>query len=640
MKSVTFLRIDGVNVIGEKLSVYGDFAGGANACDLTDILWETGDSYNGEFSPIDGEGGIEYIPKDGGYYIRVSGTLEGNRLTSAPVYIREEANAGFVKGFLSLDGSALTATVVYHNELSSYDIDLKVVVYEGDLPARIYTKGFTAKQGSDLCVFAFENAGINVTRAELSITSDGKALCEPVGIDGDLPKVSVHKTDECTTVSYDQKDPICIFKQNRYMRFRSSSENDHWIGTDHNPVDMGFAYREPRVNGLINTDVRYTAVPGAFKIVFIGEKRMIKASQENVFIGFWNQDLKAFSYIYSTSLSADTEIWYQNSRWTANNQHRVEAFDYNLERMSILDRVFNNNPNGNLYHYVVYENGKSLTRIPKLPIPYPLIKGTFYYGFYPCPGESIYFPDPVEGGWKATLLDVLGSSYIEICWSWYDIHNVVNNSIPQIDHSDRFAVSQAWLFTPTTAKYDSEIIDEAVEVPYKEQPNYQMPLFSTHSTFDKTVGGTDWQYAWWKRSYDCSLDPEVGHDGLGSAKIEKSDDGEVSWFTEGVWGFPYSFDEVLGKTYRFSGYVKTENVVGEAYIANKQYQHASPEDYTLYKSEAVTGTNDWTYVSFTFVAQERSFADGSRQRCIDHFYLTLNGSGTVWFDDVKLEEVQ
>ena len=84
MKSVTFLRIDGVNVVGEKLSVYGDFAGGANACDLTDILWETGDSYNGEFSPIDGEGGIEYIPKDGGYYIRVSGTLEGNRLTSAP----------------------------------------------------------------------------------------------------------------------------------------------------------------------------------------------------------------------------------------------------------------------------------------------------------------------------------------------------------------------------------------------------------------------------------------------------------------------------------------------------------------------------------------------------------------------------
>ena len=80
-------------------------------------------------------------------------------------------------------------------------------------------------------------------------------------------------------------------------------------------------------------------------------------------------------------------------------------------------------------------------------------------------------------------------------------------------------------------------------------------------------------------------------------------------------------------------------MVGEAYIANKQYQHATPNDYTLCKSESVMGTNDWTYVSVTFVAQERSFPDGSRQRCIDHFYLTLNGSGRVWFDDVKIEEV-
>jgi hypothetical protein len=80
--------------------------------------------------------------------------------------------------------------------------------------------------------------------------------------------------------------------------------------------------------------------------------------------------------------------------------------------------------------------------------------------------------------------------------------------------------------------------------------------------------------------------------------------------------------------------------VGEAYIANKQYQHATPGDYTLHKSESVTGTCDWTKVSLTFTAQERSFSDGSRQRCIDHFYLTLNGSGAVWFDDVKLEEIE
>ena len=200
-------------------------------------------------------------------------------------------------------------------------------------------------------------------------------------------------------------------------------------------------------------------------------------------------------------------------------------------------------------------------------------------------------------------------------------------------------MSQSWLFTPTTAEQDEAVIDRATEVEWKDKPNYQLPLFSTNSTFETQFGGTDWQYAWWRRSYDCSMDPMVGHNGAGSVKIEKSTEGEESWFTEGVWGFPYSFDKVLGKTYRLSGFIKTENVTGEAYIANKQYQHATPGDYTLHKSECVTGTSDWTEVSVTFVAQERFFPDGSRQRCIDHFYLTLNGKGTVWFDDVKLEEI-
>jgi hypothetical protein len=639
MKSVTYLRIDGVNAAGRALHIHGDFAGGATADDLTHIVWEKSDSHGGEYLPIEDANGAEYTPEAGGYYLRVRAALGDKSFKSAPLYIRENADAGFVKAYLSDGEGCLTAAVVYHNELSSFNAEVRLTVYSGSCLVKTFSACFEAKQGSDMLMFTFPRAVADGERAELTVTSCGRLLCEPVEVDRSLPLILIHKTDECTTVSYDENEPVCIFKENRYMRFRPTAANDHWIGTEHNPVDMGFAYNEQRVKGLINTDVRYTAARGAFKIVFIGEKAMIDARQKTVFIGFWDKEKAAFSYIYDTMLDANTEIWYQNSKWSLANQHRVEAFDYHLERMSILDRVFNKNLNGNLYHYVVYENGKSLTRIPKLPIPYPLIKGTFYYGFFPCPGESVYYPDPKEGGWKATLLGATGSTYIEICWSWYDIHNVINDSVPQIGHSDRFSASQSWLFTPTTAAHDSALVDGAEEVPYKDQPNYQMPMFSTDNTFDKTVGGTDWQYAWWKKSYDCSLDMNVGHDAPGSAKIEKTTEGELSWFTEGVWGFPYSFDDVLGKTYRLSGYIKTEGVVGEAYIANKQYQHATPNDYTLCKSESVTGTNDWTYVSVTFVAQERSFPDGSRQRCIDHFYLTLNGTGRVWFDDVKIEEV-
>lgn len=639
MKSVTYLRLDGVNAAGQKLHICGDFAGGADARDLTDLVWERGEGFGGEFTAVEGACGTEYTPTEGGYYLRVRATLEGKTFTSPPVYIRETVDAGFVKAYLQAEADVLRAAVVYHNELDDYGAEIRVTVFDGDGVAKRFSEKITVKRGSDVLVVSFRDPAVVGNRAEITVLSGGREIFSPASTDERLPCVTVLKTDECTTVSYDQKEPICLFKQNRYMRFRPSAENDHWIGTDHNPVDMGFAYQEARVKGLINTDVRYTVAPGVFKLLFLGEKRTLNARQKNVIIGFWDKEIEAFSYIYSAELDADSAIWYQNSNWSLNNQHRVEAFDYHLERMSILDRVFNNNLNGNLYHGLVYENGKTLTKIPKLPIPYPLIKGTYYYGFCPSVGESIYYPDPDEGGWAAKLLSVSGSSYIEICWSWYDIHNVINDSVPQLAHGDRFTVSQSWLFAPTTAEHDHAVIDRAVEVPYRDQPNYRMPLFSKHSTFDKTAGGSDWQYAWWKKSYDCSLDMNVGHDAPGSAKIEKTTEGELSWFTEGVWGFPYSFDKVLGKTYRLSGYIKTENVVGEAYIANRQYQHATPQDFTLYKSESLTGTNDWTYVSVTFTAQERSFPDGSRQRCIDHFYLTLNGSGTVWFDDVKLEEV-
>ena len=312
---------------------------------------------------------------------------------------------------------------------------------------------------------------------------------------------------------------------------------------------------------------------------------------------------------------------------------------YTLSRMDILSRVYNKNMNGDLYDYVIYENGNELVRIPKLPVPRTAISGKYFYGFFLSPGESVYYPDPTEGGWMSTVLSDSGDTYVEICWSWYDMHSCSEKSVPRVGNCDAFTVSQSWLFATTDAEHDSALIDKATEVEWRDLPNYQLPLFSTNNTFETQFGGTDWQYAWWKSTYDCTMDATVGHDGAGSVKISKTKSGEASWYTEGVWGFPYSFDEARGKTYRVSGYVKTENVVGEAYIANIQYQHATPNDNTVTRSEAVTGTSDWTYVSFTFTAQKREMANGSVQNCIDHFFLTLDGTGTVWFDDVKIEEI-
>ena len=636
-KGVTFLRLDGLNAAGESIRIYGDFSGDADADDLTDIVWEKSDSFDSGYTAVAGATATEYTPSEGGYYLRASAKFNGRKYTTKGLYIREEANNSFVKGYLSADGDTLNAAIVYHNELSAIQSKVRLVVYQGDRPVKIISGDLKLKNGSDAVVFTCEIEGLANKRVEMTVCEGDNAISETVSVSEELPSVKISKSSAGASV-YIGKKKIAYFQKNRYMQFRSTVENDHWIGTEHNPIDMGFAYQESGVAGLNNIDVQYICAPGMFKIVFIGEKANVEATQRNELIGFWDAEKEEFAYIYNCSMTADTESWHSKSNWAS--QGRIEAFDYHLERMSILDRVYNKNEGGDLYDYVIYENGKSLVRIPKLPVPRTAISGTYFYGFFLSPGESVFYPDANEGGWKSTVLSDSGDTYVEICWSWYDIHSCSENSVPRVGSCSSFTVSQSWLFETTAAEHDAALIDKAIEVEWQDLPNYQLPLFSTDNTFETQFGGTDWQYAWWKSTYDCTMDAKVGHNGAGSVKIENKTSKEASWYTEGVWGYPYSFDQVQGKTYRVSGYIKAENVVGEAYIANIQYQHATPNDNTVTKSESISGTTDWVYVSFTFVAQERKTSNGSTQRCIDHFFLTLKGTGTVWFDDVKIEEVK
>ena len=633
---VSFLRIDGVNAAGQKLSLYGDFAGDASVNSLTNISWEKCNTYSGTYSAVSGANGLSYTPSNGGYYLRVKAKYGAKTLTSYPIYVRESANLGLFQPYLSVDSEGITAALVYNNEMPSFTAELNVEIYEGGMASTTFTENFVLKEGSDLAIFTFDVTNIVGKKVVMTVKMGGDTICTTEMVN-DKPLANVKKSSNGTSI-YIGNDMIADFAKNRYMRFRATVENDHWIGTENNPIDMGFAYQENAVAGLTNTSVEFFAAPGAFKIVFIGQKVGLKTEQKNELIGFWNADKQEFSYIYNCSMTADTAAWHEKSTWAASG--RIEPFDYHLERMSILDRVYNCNQNGDLYDYVIYENGDELIRIPKLPVPRTAISGKYFYGFFLSPGESVYYPDAVEGGWKSTVLSDTGDTYVEICWSWYDMHSCSENSVPRVGNCNEFTVSQSWLFSATTAEHDSALINDATEVEWEGLPNYQLPLFSTNNTFETQFGGTDWQYAWWKSSYDCTMDAAVGHNDAGSVKIEKTSSGTASWYTEGVWGFPYSFDQVQGKTYRVSGYIKTENVVGEAYIANIQYQHATPNDNTVTRSQGVSGTTDWTFVTFTFTAQERELSNGSIQRCIDHFFLTLDGTGTVWFDDVVIEEVK
>ena len=96
---VKFLRIEGINAAGEKLSVYGDFTGKATVADLTELTWEKSDSYKGTYTSVSGATSPEYTPEGGGYYLRVKAKFGVKTLTSYPVYIQESANNSFYHAY-------------------------------------------------------------------------------------------------------------------------------------------------------------------------------------------------------------------------------------------------------------------------------------------------------------------------------------------------------------------------------------------------------------------------------------------------------------------------------------------------------------------------------------------------------------
>ena len=638
--SVKFIRIDGVNAAGEELSIYGDFAGGADSTQLADIVWMKSDKADGEYTVIDGANSLSYTPETGGYYLKVSAKFGDKTLETYPVYIREDIKKLTLNPYLSCENKLMTAAVAYINEGDAVQKTAIVAVYDekGLTEAHIMTLDF--KAGSDLLTKSFELTGeMTGKTAKLMIVDDlssMRAVCAAEELSKTLPKAEINTASTGSYITLDNEN-IAIFKENRYMRFRSGTNNDHWIGTAHNPSDMGFAYQEKNVAGFKCNEVKSESVPGAFKISFSGEKTGLDTTQVVELIGFWDEEMSGFNYIRNASLTADTQMWHSKSGWAPGGG--IEVFDYCIERMSILDRVYNNNLNGDLYDYVIYTNDmKDITRIPKLPVPRTMLSGTYFYDFWLSPGGKMIFADPKEGGWEATLISDTGDTRQEICWSWYDIHNCVERTIPQIGAEETFTGGQSWLYTKTTPENDEAVIDKAVEIEYKHIPNYQLPTFGTENTFDTQFGGIDWCYAWWKSSYDCYMDSEVGREDSYSVRIEHSEAKENSWYTEGVWGYPYSFDDVKGKNYILSGWIKTENVVGEAYIANNQYLHATPGQNTLLKTQALSGTNDWTYVEVEFIGQQRPNLSGDLEACIDHFFLTLDGSGKAWFDDVKITQ--
>ncbi|WP_313128323.1 carbohydrate binding domain-containing protein [Anaerocolumna sp.] len=156
-----------------------------------------------------------------------------------------------------------------------------------------------------------------------------------------------------------------------------------------------------------------------------------------------------------------------------------------------------------------------------------------------------------------------------------------------------------------------------------------------NGSFETAVSGsangwTDWQASgWkvWKAQGTCTvtMDSTTYHEGSKALKISSSD-------PTGKWPvIQYGVPVTGGKTYKLSGWIKTEDITNTVYYRIYFTSGGKEISGSLIDFGKLTGTNEWTYVEKTFTVV--AGANG----CNIYNYF-LNNTGTAWFDGLVLEE--
>jgi alpha-L-arabinofuranosidase len=141
--------------------------------------------------------------------------------------------------------------------------------------------------------------------------------------------------------------------------------------------------------------------------------------------------------------------------------------------------------------------------------------------------------------------------------------------------------------------------------------------------FAQDDGELSWQTHIWSRQQNATFEwADIGKTGDKSLEISADGDGvDASWYVE----IPVE----AYATYKLSGWIKTENVVtangGRGALLNLH-------NVQSVRTDALTGTNDWTEVSIVFDTNEN---DVVWINCL--FGGWGLAAGTAWYDDVRLE---
>jgi hypothetical protein len=124
---------------------------------------------------------------------------------------------------------------------------------------------------------------------------------------------------------------------------------------------------------------------------------------------------------------------------------------------------------------------------------------------------------------------------------------------------------------------------------------------------------------------DVTIDKDVSSTGKGSVKVTASEPRTVRLFETG----PIDLDNAR---LIYKAKLRTDNVKGQAYLEMWCSFPGKGEFFSRGLQSPVSGTNEWTTVETPFFLKTGEKPDNVKLN------LVINGTGTVWIDDVKLLE--
>jgi hypothetical protein len=156
------------------------------------------------------------------------------------------------------------------------------------------------------------------------------------------------------------------------------------------------------------------------------------------------------------------------------------------------------------------------------------------------------------------------------------------------------------------------------------------PNVLLNGSFEINTTGSDapdgWTRQTWVAGAELTRDPDVARDGAWSVRIDAPTANDSAW-TQTITGL------TPNANYLLSGWIRTEDVApwDPAVVGGANLSLWG----TWLSTRALTGTNDWTYVSMVF----NSGQTGSVTVAARVGYWGATASGTAWFDDLRVREI-